>query len=122
LIYEQAGSGQSVAAFCRERQLYPSHFYWWKKRPGVAVGPDAAGREIPRTEFVEVRLTPAMPEGVRDGPASRAEVVVRPMADPPPVGDGRVEVVPRDGRRLRVGPGSDAALVQAPAAVLESAA
>jgi hypothetical protein len=24
--------GESVAAFCRERKLRASHFYWWKKR------------------------------------------------------------------------------------------
>ena len=32
LVSEQGRSGQSVAAFCRERQLCASHFYWWKKR------------------------------------------------------------------------------------------
>ena len=32
LISEQMRSGESVAAFCRERKLRGSHFYWWKKR------------------------------------------------------------------------------------------
>ena len=32
LISEQARSGKSVAAFCRERGLARSHFWWWKKR------------------------------------------------------------------------------------------
>jgi hypothetical protein len=32
LIAEQMRSGESVAAFCRERKLRGSHFYWWKKR------------------------------------------------------------------------------------------
>src|ERR1700746_160983 len=32
LISEQMRSGKSVAAFCRERKLRASHFYWWKKR------------------------------------------------------------------------------------------
>jgi len=32
LISEQGRSGQSVAAFCRERELRASHFYWWKRR------------------------------------------------------------------------------------------
>src|SRR5215467_13423964 len=32
LVSEQASSGQSVAAYCRERKLCAPHFYWWKKR------------------------------------------------------------------------------------------
>ncbi len=119
LISEQARSGQSGAGFCRERGLCRSHFYWWKKRLRAA-GPD--GLRPPLTKFVEVKLTPAVPERVGAGPASRAEVLARPAADPPLAGDGRVEVVLRNGRSLRVGPGFDAAHVQALAAVLESEA
>jgi hypothetical protein len=73
-------------------------------------------------KFVEVKLAPAVPERVGAGPVSRAEVLARPAADPPRAGDGRVEVVLRNGRSLRVGPGFDAAHVQALAAVLESEA
>ena len=111
LISEQARSGQSVAAFCRERELSRSHFWWWKKR-----------LRTPFTKFVEVKLAPSLPERVGMGTASRAEVLARPAADPPRAGDGRVEVVLRNGRSLRVGPGFDAAHVQALAAVLESEA
>jgi hypothetical protein len=46
LVSEQARSGQSVAAFCRERSLCAAHFYWWKKRL----------RDGKATEFVEVQL------------------------------------------------------------------
>ena len=46
LLTEQGRSGQSVAAFCRERQLCASHFYWWKKRLG------ASGA----AKFLEVKL------------------------------------------------------------------
>jgi len=56
------------------------------------------------------------------GPGSRAEVRARPAGDPPPVDEGRVEVVLRNGRSLRVGPGFDAELVRALVAVVESAA
>ena len=93
LISEQGRSGQSVAAFCRERQLCASHFYWWKKRLR------ASGAE----RFVEVKLATAAPT------LGAAE-------------DRRVEVVLRNGRSLRVGPGFDQELVRALAAVLESAA
>jgi hypothetical protein len=46
LISEQMRSGESVAAFCRERNLHASHFYWWKKR----LRKKTTGR------FVEVRV------------------------------------------------------------------
>ena len=72
LISEQEQSGQSVAAFCRERELGASHFWWWKKR-----------LRTPLTKFVEVKLTPTVREGGA-GPGSRAEVRARPAADPPP--------------------------------------
>ena len=93
LLSAQGRSGQSVAAFCRERQLRASHFYWWKKRLG------ASGAE----RFVEVKLAAAAPTlGAGE--------------------DRRVEVVLRNGRSLRVGPGCDQELVRALAAVVESAA
>jgi hypothetical protein len=93
LLAEQGRRGESVAAFCRGRQLRASHFYWWKKRLG------ASGAE----RFVEVKLAAAAPT-LRAGE------------------DRRVEVVLRNGRSLRVGPGFDPELVRALAAVLESAA
>lgn len=32
LISEQGGSGQTIAAFCRERGLTTSQFYTWRNR------------------------------------------------------------------------------------------
>ena len=93
LVSEQGRSGQSVAAFCRERKLGASHFFWWKKRLRAS----ALGK------FLEVKLATTAPE-------------------PGTVGDPRVEVVLKNGRRLRVGPGFDRELVRALAAVLESEA
>lgn len=119
LVSEQGRSGQSVAAFCRERELGRSHFFWWKKRLRAA-GP--GGPRTPLRKFVEVKLTPTVLEGAGAGPVSRAEVLARPAADRPPAGDGRVEVVLRNGRSLWVGRGFDAGQVRALAAVLESEA
>ena len=53
LVSEQGRSGQSVAAFCRERQLCASHFFWWKKRlggqwRGEVCGSEAGGSGIRR--------------------------------------------------------------------------
>ena len=98
-----------MAAFCRERELDRSHFWWWKKR-----------LRTPLRRFVEVKLTPTVREGA--GPGATAEVLARPAADPPPAAEGRVEVVLRNGRSLWVGRGFDAGHVRAPAAVLESEA
>ena len=61
LLSEQARSGQSVAAFCRERSLCASHFYWWKKRL----------RDGKATKFVEVQLAEATVSAPSD---SRMEV------------------------------------------------
>ena len=93
LVSEQGRSGQTVAAFCRERKLCVSHFFWWKKQLGAS----ALGK------FLEVKLATAAPA-------------------PGAVGDPRVEVVLKNGRSLRVGPGFDRELVRALAAVLESPA
>ena len=91
LVSEQGRSGQSVAAFCRERRLCAPHFFWWKKRLSPSVG----------AKFLEVKLatTSSLPSAA---------------------GDARVEVVLRNGRRLRVAPGFDGEHVRALAAALES--
>ena len=106
LVSEQGRSGQSVAAFCRERGLCAPHFFAWKKRLREAAGP----------KFVEVKLVPA---GWGQGGAAReprAPSVLRPA------GDSRVEVLLKNGRSLRVGRGFDAERVRALVAVVESAA
>ena len=54
-------SGESVAAFCRERELRASHFFWWKKRL----------RENTTARFVEVRVAASPANVVGD---SRIEV------------------------------------------------
>ena len=46
LVSEQSESGQTVAAFCRDRGLRDSLFYDWKKRL----------REGEAVQFVEVKL------------------------------------------------------------------
>jgi hypothetical protein len=61
LISEQMRSGKRVAAFCRERKLRASHFYWWKKRL----------RENTAARFVEVQVTESPASVVGD---SRIEV------------------------------------------------
>ena len=56
LIAEQARSGQTVTAFCRERDLCRPYFFVWKKRL----------REDTSTKFLEVQLREAVPSATRD--------------------------------------------------------
>ena len=109
LVSEQGRSGQSVAVFCRERGLCAPHFYAWKKRLREADGGQGVVR-APLAKFVEVKLVTA-------GPGLAGAASVSRVA-----GDARVEVLLKNGRSLRVGPGFDAELVRALVAVVESAA
>src|SRR2546430_5632962 len=64
LISEQARSGQTVTAFCRERGLCRPYFFVWKKRLG----------EDTTTQFLEVQLRETTPSAVRD---TRVEIRLR---------------------------------------------
>jgi hypothetical protein len=120
LVSEQGRSGQSVAAFCRERGLCAPQFYAWKKRRREA---DAGQGEFrtPLTKFMEVQLAPAGWGGAGTGPAGATR---EPSAAgvSRAAGNARVEILLKNGRSLRVGPGFDAELVRALMAVVESAA
>lgn len=91
LISEQARSGQTVAAFCPERNLCAPHFYWWKKRL----------RESQAAKFVEVQ-------------------VVEPSAEVP-TSDSRIELRLQNGRSLLIGRRFDVEHVRALLAVVEAA-
>jgi hypothetical protein len=63
LISEQMRSRKSVAAFCRERELRASHFFWWKKRLRenttarlVEVQVTESSASLPGDSRIEVRL------------------------------------------------------------------
>ena len=51
IVSEQIASGQSVAAFCKERGVTSSQLFAWKKRL----------REAEKAQFVEVQVRPAEP-------------------------------------------------------------
>ena len=92
LISQQAKSGQSIAAFCRERRLCAPYFFQWKKRLSHAAG----------AEFVEVKVA-----------ARAVPSVARPAT---------IEVRLRSGRSLLVEPGFDAPHLRALVAALETEA
>ena len=53
LVSEQARSGQTVIAFCRDRGLCRPYFFTWKKRL----------QEDRQAKFLEVRVTESAPSG-----------------------------------------------------------
>jgi hypothetical protein len=92
LISEQGRSGQSVAAFCRERGLPNAYFFYWKKRLRQAATP----------QFVAVQIANA-----KQAPARAALSTT-------------IEVRLSHGRSLVVAPNFDADHLRALLAVLES--
>ena len=90
---EQAASGQSVAAFCRARELPESQFYYWKKRLKEAATPP----------FVEVQLAKTHRSQRYVGSAVGSTIEVR-------LGNGR---------SLLVAPGFEASHLRALLAVVE---
>jgi hypothetical protein len=90
LVSQQGKSGQSVAAFCRQRGLCAPHFFAWKKRLN----------QVSAQKFVEVKVT--------------ATAVERS-----PAADTTIEILLPQDRRLRVRPGFDAQHLQEVLAVLE---
>jgi transposase-like protein len=91
LISEQGGSGQTIAAFCRERGLTTSQFYVWRKRL----------RGIAAEQFLEVQVVKA--------PA-------RPIAS----NRGAIEIRLAAGRSILVEPGFDPDHLRAVVAALEA--
>ncbi len=121
LVSEQGRSGQSGAVFCRERGLCAPYFFAWKKRLREADAGQSALR-APLTKFVEVQVAPGGWGQAREALDERAAGVVRGASVSREAGDVRVEVLLKNGRSLRVGPGFDAELVRVLMAVVESAA
>jgi hypothetical protein len=106
--------------------LCAPYFYVWKKRLREAdAGQGVVG--APHTKFVEVPRAPAGWGGAGTGQAEASRNaggagVVHGASLSRSSGDGRVEILLKNGRSLRVGPGFDAELVRALVAVVESAA
>ena len=95
LVSEQSQSGQTVAAFCRDRGIRDSQFYDWKKRI----------REGEAAEFVEVKVK-----------ASSEQPAPAPERYP------AIEIRLSKGRSLLIEPGFDASHLRALLAVLETEA
>ena len=96
-ISEAARSGMSIRAFCRQRRLRESQFYWWQRKlrasreAGTAPRPSGNGR-----------------------PASFALV-----SDEAGATDAGIELVLGEGRKLRIRRGVDEETLRAVLAALE---
>jgi hypothetical protein len=91
-----AQSGMSIREFCRQRQVKESQFYWWQRKL--------------KADQQERKLSPG-----GDGRASFA--LVSEEAGSLPAG---LELVLRDGRRLRISKGVEEESLRAVLAALES--
>ena len=81
-VDRHAESGQSVRAWCRRYHVTETAFYWWRRELARrdAERPVSVRRDAEATSFVPVHVT--------DEPAG--------------AGDGQIEIVLSDGRRVRV--------------------
>ncbi|MGA2351961.1 MAG: transposase [Terracidiphilus sp.] len=93
LVSEQLSSGQTVAAFCRDRGIRASQFYDWKKRV----------REGESAKFVEVK--------VKESSEQRK---------PAPERSSAIAIRLNNGRSLLVEPGFDSSHLRALLAMLET--
>jgi transposase-like protein len=77
VISDQETSGQSIAAFCRAREVSEPLFYYWRKRL----------REGGSSHFVELQVAKAQRKPKHSGSAPGSSIEVR-------LGNGRSLVVP----------------------------
>ena len=95
-IGDAARSGMSIREFCRQRRLRESQFYWWQRK-------------------LKLRRQERSKPGAQDRAASFALVSEEGMDMP-----AGLELVLRDGRRLRISQGFQEETLRAVLAAMES--
>lgn len=80
LVAEQGASGESVAAFCRERGLPASQFFAWKKRLSQAAAEPFVAVQVARTVEPEPANAPASP-AIEIRVSGRLSILVEPGFD-----------------------------------------
>ena len=108
VLTEAAMPGARVLLVAQRYGVSPSLVYRWRR--------EAAGRPARQTRPRAPRFVPLL---VTDG-GTRQGAVAPPPAPAQDAGADRIEVVLRNGRLLRVGAGTDAAVVARLAAALEA--
>ena len=76
LVREQAGSGLTQAAFCREREINPGTFAWWRRK--LRAGPASESASGPRSDRSRSRPDPVrfMEVEVVGAPSKRYEIAL----------------------------------------------
>jgi len=106
VIGEAARSGVSIRRFCQQRKLKESQFYWWQSRL-------RAGEKRQEAR--------ALGSGMRSNAGSVAGQATFALVseDGGEVGSAGIELVLRDGRRLRISKGVDEETLRTVVGVLE---
>ena len=103
VIGEAARSGVSIRQFCRQRRLKESQFHWWQRKL----------KERQQACALESRRRSKSTKAT--GQATFALV----SDEPRELGSAGIELVLRDGRRVRIGKGVDEETLRTVVAVLE---
>jgi hypothetical protein len=97
VIGEAARSGISIRRFCQERKLRESQFYWWQRE-------------------LEKRRQARALKATKDAGQATFALVSEEGGE---IGSAGIELVLRDGRRLRIGKGVDEKTLRTVVGVLE---
>jgi len=100
VIGEAARSGQSIRAFCREKSIKESQFYWWQRKLRERSEEPGRGEEADRNRDTVTRFALVSEDGGQM--------------------EAGIELVFADGRRLRVGRGVDEATLRTVLTAVES--
>ena len=106
VIGEAARSGISIRRFCQQRRLKQSQFYWWQSR-------------IRAGEKRQQARTLASQGGSKSAKEPKQATFALVSQDGGELGSAGIELVLRDGRRLRIGRGVDEQTLRTVVGVLE---
>jgi len=103
VIGEAARSGISIRQFCQQRKLKESQFYWWQ-------------RELKKREQACAFGSGNSSKSTKDTGQATFALVSEESGE---LGSSGIELVLRDGRRLRIGKGVDEETLRTVVGVLE---
>jgi hypothetical protein len=103
VIREAARSGVSIRQFCQQRKLKESQFYWWQ-------------RKLKERQQARAFGSGSTSKATKDASQATFALV---SEDGGELGSAGIELVLRDGRRLRIGKGVDEDTLRTVVGVLE---
>ena len=103
VIGEAARSGVSIRRFCQQRKLKESQFYWWQ-------------RELKKRQQARTLASQRRSKAAKEPKQATFALVSEDGGD---LGSSGIELVLRDGRRLRIARGVDEETLRTVVGVLE---